>query len=270
MPTHYVYILTNVKRNVMYVGVTNNLENRVAEHRSGKGGAFTRQYRVNTLVYAEEYQYVEDAIVREKEIKGWRRSKKDALVAASNPTWADLLEAGGVKGPSLRAHMNAPTRDDNFGLTQGVRHKHGVIPSAARDLCRPMPTHYVYILTNVKRNVMYVGVTNNLENRGAEHRSRKGGAFTLRYRVNTLVYAEQDHYIEDAIVREKEIKGWRRSKKDALVAASNPGRTAASASISIPTSGTRARSRPLPPAATSTSRARCMAASVATSRASWA
>ena len=87
----------------MYVGVTNNLENRVAEHRCGKGGAFTRRYRVNTLVYAEEFQYIEDAIAREKEIKGWRRSKKDALVEASNPTWADLLATDGVKGPSLRS-----------------------------------------------------------------------------------------------------------------------------------------------------------------------
>src|SRR5882757_7257456 len=103
MPPYHVYILTNVKRNVMYVGVTNNRENRVTEHRTGKGGAFTRQYRVNTLVYAEEYQYVEDAIAREKEIKGWRRSKKDALVAATNPTWADLPESGGAKGPSLRS-----------------------------------------------------------------------------------------------------------------------------------------------------------------------
>jgi len=54
MPSYYLYLLTNVKRNVMYVGGTNNLENRVAEHRSGKGGAFTHRYRVNTLVDAEE------------------------------------------------------------------------------------------------------------------------------------------------------------------------------------------------------------------------
>ncbi|WP_422017462.1 GIY-YIG nuclease family protein [Reyranella sp.] len=86
MFTYYVYILTNVKRNVIYVGVTNDLGKRVAEHRAGIGGAFTRQYRVHTLVYAEEYQQIEDAIVREKQIKGWRRSKKDALVEAANPT----------------------------------------------------------------------------------------------------------------------------------------------------------------------------------------
>jgi putative endonuclease len=103
MPSYYVYLLTKVKRNVLYVGVTDDLENRVAEHRSGKGGAFTARYRVNTLVYAEEYQYIEDAIAREKEIKGWRRSKKDALVTSVNPTWADLFEVGGWKGPSLRS-----------------------------------------------------------------------------------------------------------------------------------------------------------------------
>ena len=103
MFTYYVYILTNVKRNVMYVGVTNDLGKRVTEHRAGTGSAFTRQYRVNILVYAEEYQQIEEAIAREKQIKGWRRSKKDALVEAANPTWADLLEDDVTKGPSLRS-----------------------------------------------------------------------------------------------------------------------------------------------------------------------
>src|SRR5690349_21281684 len=103
MRAYYVYILTSVNRKVMYVGVTNDLENRVAQHRSGKGSAFTARYRVHTLVHAEEYQYVEDAIAREKEIKGWRRSKKDALVEATNPSWADLLETLIVMDPSLRS-----------------------------------------------------------------------------------------------------------------------------------------------------------------------
>ena len=92
MRIYYVYVLTNVKRNVMYIGVTNNLENRVHEHRLGKGGDFTRRSRVNTLVHAEEYAYIEDAIAREKELKGWRRSKKNALVESVNPAWADLLD----------------------------------------------------------------------------------------------------------------------------------------------------------------------------------
>jgi putative endonuclease len=103
MRLFYVYILTSVNRKVMYVGVTNNLENRVAQHRSGKGGAFTRRYKVHTLVHAEEYPYVEDAIAREKEIKGWRRSKKDSLVEATNPSWADLFETAVAIDPSLRS-----------------------------------------------------------------------------------------------------------------------------------------------------------------------
>jgi len=103
MPSYHVYILTNASRRVMYVGVTNNLDNRVAEHRSGTGSVFTRRYRVDTLVYAEEYKYVEDAIAREKEIKSWRRSKKDALVASLNPSWADLIEIDIVKDPSRRS-----------------------------------------------------------------------------------------------------------------------------------------------------------------------
>ncbi len=101
---YWTYILTNPARNVMYVGVTNNLENRVAEHCAGTGGVFTKRYNVHTLVYAEEYQQIEDAIAREKEIKAWRRSKKDALVMATNPTWADLLAPGeAFKDPSLRS-----------------------------------------------------------------------------------------------------------------------------------------------------------------------
>jgi len=103
MPTYWVYILTNTSRNVMYVGVTNNLENRIAQHRESTDGSFTGRYNVTTLVYAEDYQYVEDAIAREKQIKGWRRSKKDALVESVNPTWADLLISPPIKDPSLRS-----------------------------------------------------------------------------------------------------------------------------------------------------------------------
>jgi putative endonuclease len=87
----------------MYVGVTNDLERRIAEHRDGRGGLFTRRYNVHILVYAEEYDQVVEAIAREKEIKGWRRSKKNALVEAMNPTWADLLVSTALKDPSLRS-----------------------------------------------------------------------------------------------------------------------------------------------------------------------
>jgi putative endonuclease len=88
----------------MYVGVTNNLENRIAEHRDGTGSVFTSRYNVHTLVYAEDYQFIVEAIARETEIKGWRRSKKDALVEAANPTWADLFAPGDAfKDPSRRS-----------------------------------------------------------------------------------------------------------------------------------------------------------------------
>jgi putative endonuclease len=103
MRVYFVYVLTNIKRNVMYVGVTNDLEKRLADHRDGRGGAFTRRYRITTLVHVEEFQYVDEAIAREKEIKGWRRSRKDALVEASNPPWADLADPGIVRVPSLRS-----------------------------------------------------------------------------------------------------------------------------------------------------------------------
>jgi putative endonuclease len=103
MYTYYVYILANVTRNVLYIGVTNDLGRRVSEHRDGKGGAFTRKYRVNVLVFAEEFQQVDEAIAREKQIKGWSRAKKNALVEAANPSWADLLEPALPKGPSLRS-----------------------------------------------------------------------------------------------------------------------------------------------------------------------
>jgi putative endonuclease len=100
---HVLRVCADEREAQCHVGVTNDLEKRVGEHRAGEGGAFTRQYRVNTLVYAEEHQFVEDAIGREKQIKGWRRSKKNALVESVKPTWADLLESGVEKGPSLRS-----------------------------------------------------------------------------------------------------------------------------------------------------------------------
>lgn len=79
---------------VLYVGVTNDLGRRVAEHRAGEGGAFTRRYRVHRLVYMEEHPDVRDAIARGKTIKGWTRARKVALVEDSNPEWRDLAADG--------------------------------------------------------------------------------------------------------------------------------------------------------------------------------
>jgi putative endonuclease len=86
---YHVYILASLRR-TLYVGVTGELRLRLAEHRSGTANAFTHRYRVTMLVYSEEYRYVVDAIRREKQIKGWLREKKIALVTAANPDWRDL------------------------------------------------------------------------------------------------------------------------------------------------------------------------------------
>jgi putative endonuclease len=81
--------------NAMYIGVTNNLENRVLQHRTGKGSEFAKKYRVTRLVYAEEFDHPTDAIAREKQLKGWRWERKNELVRSINPEWRDLLPPAG-------------------------------------------------------------------------------------------------------------------------------------------------------------------------------
>ncbi|MEK6539812.1 MAG: GIY-YIG nuclease family protein [Deltaproteobacteria bacterium] len=88
--TYYVYLLTNWNNKVMYVGVTNNLERRIYEHKNKMVKGFTEKYNVNKLVYFEETSDVNAAIGREKEIKKWRREKKNKLVNRMNPTWKDI------------------------------------------------------------------------------------------------------------------------------------------------------------------------------------
>jgi len=90
---YYVYILTNKTGKTMYVGVTNDLVRRIHEHKSElTADAFTKRYHVNKLVYYEEYSEVNDAIAREKELKGWTREKKNALVKTKNPSLNDWGE----------------------------------------------------------------------------------------------------------------------------------------------------------------------------------
>src|SRR3989339_1664887 len=87
---YYVYLLTNWNNTVMYVGMTNNLIRRIYEHKNKLVKGFTEKYNVNKLVYFEETQDVIAALVREKEIKKWRREKKNQLVNRINPTWKEL------------------------------------------------------------------------------------------------------------------------------------------------------------------------------------
>ena len=86
---YYVYILTNRVR-TLYVGVTNNLTRRVYEHKQKLVPGFTKKYNLTWLAYFEETTDVRAAIAREKQIKGWRRSKKIALIESMNPRWRDL------------------------------------------------------------------------------------------------------------------------------------------------------------------------------------
>ena len=86
----YVYILANWNYKVMYVGITSDLTKRLYEHKNKLIDGFTKKYNVFKLVYFETVEDVRSAIAREKEIKGWRRDKKDRLVSENNPEWADL------------------------------------------------------------------------------------------------------------------------------------------------------------------------------------
>ena len=91
MKTDYVYIMASRSR-TLYTGVTNNLERRVIEHKRGLVAGFTKRYRVERLVYFEASREIRQAIQREKQIKGWLRARKIALIASINPGWADLSE----------------------------------------------------------------------------------------------------------------------------------------------------------------------------------
>jgi len=83
-------MLTNRSRTVLYTGITKSLERRLWYHRSRNPKSFTHRYKVDRLVYYERFNDARSAIAREKEIKGWRREKKNALVNAFNPKWKDL------------------------------------------------------------------------------------------------------------------------------------------------------------------------------------
>ncbi len=97
---YYVYILTSKNNRVLYIGVTNDLKRRIYEHKNEIVDGFTKRYHVHKLVYYEEYSSVEDAIHREKRLKGFSRAKKEELIATLNPErreitfelFPDLLE----------------------------------------------------------------------------------------------------------------------------------------------------------------------------------
>ena len=90
---YFVYILTNDDRHtVLDIGITNDLERRVNEHSLGRGSEFAQQYNTHKLIYFETFSDPANAIEREKQLKNWSRSKKERLVACTNPEWRDLID----------------------------------------------------------------------------------------------------------------------------------------------------------------------------------
>lgn len=92
MERAYVYILTNKNNTTLYIGVTNNIERRLYEHRNKLVEGFSSKYNLNKLIYLEETNNIKDAIQREKQLKGWRRDKKINLIKQQNPDFIELLQ----------------------------------------------------------------------------------------------------------------------------------------------------------------------------------
>ena len=112
---YWVYLLTNQRRTVLYTGVTNSLEIRIWQHKHKTIPGFTKRYNCDQLVHFEEYDEIEQAIAREKQIKGWTRAKKNALVNESNPVWTDL--AADWYGP--RPEPRDPSPSSRLRMTLG-------------------------------------------------------------------------------------------------------------------------------------------------------
>ena len=89
---YYVYMLTNAHNTTLYIGVTGNLERRTYEHKAQLVDGFTKRYNLHKLVYYECTENVHSAIAREKQLKGWTRAKKNALINSVNPNWNDLSD----------------------------------------------------------------------------------------------------------------------------------------------------------------------------------
>ena len=92
MKTYYVYILASQKKGTLYIGVTSNLKKRIYEHKNDLIDGFTKKYQVHRLVYCEATNDVNAAIVREKQMKKWKRQWKIELIEKDNPDWRDLYE----------------------------------------------------------------------------------------------------------------------------------------------------------------------------------
>lgn len=90
MKNYFVYIITNKYNDVLYTGVTNNLERRIYEHKNKLVDGFSKKYNLGKLVYFESFCDINDALSAEKRVKGWVRRKKIELIESENPDWLDL------------------------------------------------------------------------------------------------------------------------------------------------------------------------------------
>ncbi|MBI5620943.1 GIY-YIG nuclease family protein [Candidatus Gottesmanbacteria bacterium] len=90
--SYFIYILTNKPNGTLYIGVTNNLIKRIWQHKNNQAEGFTKRYGVHTLVYFEQYSNINEALLREKQLKWWKRAWKIDLIEKNNPQWRDLYE----------------------------------------------------------------------------------------------------------------------------------------------------------------------------------
>ena len=93
MGQYFVFMLASKRNGTLYIGVTNNLLKRVHQHKNDVTEGFTRKYNVHSLVYYEVFNRIQDAIMREKQMKKWKRQWKIELLEKSNPNWEDLFES---------------------------------------------------------------------------------------------------------------------------------------------------------------------------------
>jgi putative endonuclease len=117
---YYVYILSSLSGTI-YTGITNNIYTRTLQHKNKENSGFTSKYDVNRLVYYEVFVNVRAAIRREKEIKGWTRKKKIALIESANPQWKDLAEGWGKQVPAPSWQIRKPGEGPHPGDSSGPK-----------------------------------------------------------------------------------------------------------------------------------------------------
>lgn len=121
--TYVVYIITNKPRGTFYIGITSDLRRRITEHKLGLMQGFSKKYNLTKLVYYEQFQYVEDAIYREKKLKRWKKDWKSDLIENLNPEWNDLYE--NIFGPKDTEY--------NYDILNIHLEKRTKIPEQVRD-----------------------------------------------------------------------------------------------------------------------------------------